>query len=143
MQDITLSTDDGKNFEAHKILLAARSNYFHQIVPRLKADPVVFLKGVKGNYLDKILKFIYGGSVSMSRHHLKPVVEIAKSLQIKGLQDVSPQEVLGRQSVVSAGRFKPDSPLGSPLLSSTTASAAVAPADPVPVPPRSTSAATH
>ena len=122
MQDITLSTDDGKNFEAHKILLAARSNYFHQIVPRLKADPVVFLKGVKGNYLDKILKFIYGGSVSMSRHHLKPVVEIAKSLQIKGLQDVSPQEVLGRQSVVSAGRFKPDSPLGSPLLS-TTASA--------------------
>lgn len=119
MTDITISTDDGKNFEAHKILLAARSVYFHSIVPRLKTDPVVFLKGVKGAHLDKILKFIYGGSVSVSKHQLKHILEVGKSLQIKGLQDVTPSEILNRQSVVSAGRFKPDSPLGSPLLSSS------------------------
>ena len=34
LTDITLSTEDGKNFEAHKILLAARSTYFHSVVPR-------------------------------------------------------------------------------------------------------------
>ena len=31
LTDITLSTEDGKNFEAHRILLAARSHYFHSI----------------------------------------------------------------------------------------------------------------
>ncbi len=126
LTDITLSTEDGKNFEAHRVLLAARSTYFSSVVPRLKAEPVIFLKGVKGAHLDKILKFIYGSSVSVSKHQLKPILEVAKSLQVKGLQDVTPAEILSRQSVVSAGRFKPDSPLASPLLTSTSVSAAAA-----------------
>ncbi|QQP35233.1 Deformed epidermal autoregulatory factor 1 -like protein [Caligus rogercresseyi] len=60
LTDITLSTEDGKNFEAHRVLLAARSHYFHSLVPRLKSEAVIFLKGVKGSILDKILKYIYG-----------------------------------------------------------------------------------
>ncbi|CAB4055630.1 unnamed protein product [Lepeophtheirus salmonis] len=65
LTDITLSTEDGKNFEAHRILLAARSHYFHSVVPRLKSEPVIFLKGVK----------------------------VAKSLQVKGLQDLVPGQL--------------------------------------------------
>ena len=61
LTDITLSCEDGKNFEAHRVLLAARSQYFYGIVPKLKVEPVIFLKGVKGSYLEKILKYI--------RHH--------------------------------------------------------------------------
>jgi hypothetical protein len=53
LTDITLSTEDGKNFEAHRVLLAARSHYFHSVIPRLKTDAVIFLKGVKGAHLDK------------------------------------------------------------------------------------------
>lgn len=82
LTDITLSTEDGKNFEAHRVLLAARSAYFHSVVPRLKSDPVIFLKGIKGAHLDKVLKFIYGGSVAVSKHQLKPILEVAKSLQV-------------------------------------------------------------
>lgn len=37
-----------------------------------------------------------------------------------GLQDVTATEILSKQSVVSAGRFKPDSPLGSPLLTKSS-----------------------
>ena len=48
------------------------------------SEPVIFLKGVKGAHLDKILKYIYSGSVSLSRHQLKPILEVAKSLQVKG-----------------------------------------------------------
>ena len=99
LTDITLSTEDGKNFEAHRILLAARSHYFHSIVPRLKSEPVIFLKGVKGAHLDKILKYIYSGSVSLSRHQLKPILEVAKSLQVKGLHDANPAEILSRQGI--------------------------------------------
>jgi len=99
LTDITLSTEDGKNFEAHRILLAARSHYFHSIVPRLKSEPVIFLKGVKGAHLDKILKYIYSGSVSLSRHQLKPILEVAKSLQVKGLYDANPADILSRQGL--------------------------------------------
>ena len=108
LTDITLSTEDGKNFEAHKVLLAARSHYFHSVVPRLKSDPVIFLKGVKGAHLDKILKFIYSGTCALSRHQLKPILEVAKSLQIKGLCDANPTDILQQQqpSALGASRFR-------------------------------------
>ena len=38
LTDITLSCEDGKNFEAHRVLLAARSQYFYGIVPKLKLE---------------------------------------------------------------------------------------------------------
>ena len=79
LTDITLSTEDGKNFEAHRVILAARSPYFASVVPRLRSEgAVVFLRGVKGAHLDKVLKFIYGVSVSVSRHQLKPILEVAR-----------------------------------------------------------------
>jgi len=102
LTDITLSTEDGKNFEAHRILLAARSHYFHSVVPRLKSEPVIFLKGVKGAHLDKILKYIYSGTVALSRHQLKPILEVAKSLQVKGLCEANPSDILSRQVMPGA-----------------------------------------
>ena len=93
LTDITLSCEDGKNFEAHRVLLAARSQYFYGIVPKLKVEPVIFLKGVKGSYLEKILKYIYSGTATVSRSQLKPILEVAKSLQVRGLQDLAPTEL--------------------------------------------------
>ena len=88
-----MSCEDGKNFEAHRVLLAARSAYFYGIVPKLKVEPVIFLKGVKGSHLEKILKFIYSGSATVSRSQLRPILEVAKSLQVRGLQDLAPTEL--------------------------------------------------
>ena len=93
LTDITLSCEDGKNFEAHRVLLAARSQYFYGIVPKLKVEPVIFLKGVKGNHLEKILKYIYSGTATVSRSQLKPILEVARSLQVKGLQELAPTEL--------------------------------------------------
>ena len=122
LTDITLSTEDGKNFEAHRVLLAARSNYFYSVVQRLKPESAIFLKGIKGSYLDKILKYIYGSSVTLSRHQLKPVLEVARSLQVKGLSEISANDILNRQglatsesqvplqrSIIAAGKLKPSS----------------------------------
>ena len=63
------------------------------------SEPVIFLKGVKGAHLDKILKYIYSGSVALSRHQLKPILEVAKSLQVKGLYDANPADILSRQGL--------------------------------------------
>ena len=93
LTDITLSCEDGKNFEAHRVLLAARSQYFYAIVPKLKVEPVIFLKGVKGSHLEKVLKYIYSGTATVSRSQLKYVLEVARSLQVKGLQELAPTEL--------------------------------------------------
>ena len=73
------------------------------MVPRLKSDPVIFLKGVKGAHLDKILKFIYSGKVALSRHQLKPILEVAKSLQVAGLCDANPTDILQQQQPSALG----------------------------------------
>ena len=44
----------------------------------------------------------------MSRHQLKPILEVAKSLQIKGLCDANPTDILQQQqpSALGASRFR-------------------------------------
>jgi len=106
LTDITLSCEDGKNFEAHRVLLAARSQYFYGIVPKLKVEPVIFLKGVKGSHLEKILKYIYSGSATVSRSQLKPILEVAKSLQVRGLQDLAVTELSRGTNTSVSGPLK-------------------------------------
>lgn len=95
MTDITLSCEDGKIFEAHKVILASRSSYFYNLIPRLKGDPVIFLKGIKGAYLEKVLKYVYSGTASVPKVILRAVFDVARSLQIRGLVELSQTE-LGR-----------------------------------------------
>ena len=61
--------------------------------------------------MDKILKFIYSGKVALSRHQLKPILEVAKSLQVAGLCDANPTDILQQQqpSALGASRFRTDS----------------------------------
>jgi len=116
LTDITLSCEDGKNFEAHRVLLAARSQYFYGIVPKLKVEPVIFLKGVKGSHLEKILKYIYSGSATVSRSQLKPILEVAKSLQIRGLAELAPTELSrGTNTSVSGPSKYSGSKTSSPI----------------------------
>ena len=118
LTDITLSCEDGKNFEAHRVLLAARSQYFYAIVPKLKVEPVIFLKGVKGSHLEKVLKYIYSGSAIVSRSQLKYVLEVARSLQVKGLQDLAPTELSRSTNTSFQGHSNyPGSKTSSPIPS--------------------------
>ena len=91
--DITLTCEDGKIFEAHKVILSARSTYFYNLIPKLKGDPVIFLKGVKGTYLEKILKYVYSGTAAVPRTQLRSLFEVSRSLQIKGLTELSQSEL--------------------------------------------------
>lgn len=115
--DITLTCEDGKIFEAHKVILSARSNYFYNLIPKLKGDPVIFLKGVKGTYLEKILKYVYSGTAIVPRTQLRSLFDVARSLQIKGLTELSQGELgknlpgssCAKSMTMSPGGTKPDS----------------------------------
>ena len=129
MTDITLSCEDGKIFEAHKVILAARSSYFYNLIPKLKGDPVIFLKGIKGAYLEKVLKYVYSGTASVPKVILRSVFDVARSLQIRGLVELSQSE-LGRGlqgpsgsrnlNLSPAGSYKSDTDSYSRYTSPTT-----------------------
>ncbi len=40
--------------------------------------------------------------MALSRHQLKPILEVAKSLQVKGLCEANPSDILSRQVMPGA-----------------------------------------
>ena len=46
--DVTLACEDGQQVEAHKVILAASSPFFHEVLKKNKhPHPLVFMRGVK------------------------------------------------------------------------------------------------
>ena len=87
--DVTLVSEDGDMVEAHRVILTASSKLFQNILstpttvrhPR----PLIYLSGVKSDYLNFVLDFLYCGEVSVDQENLSLFFEVAKILQIKGL----------------------------------------------------------
>ena len=87
--DVTLVSEDGDLVEAHRVILTASSNFFHNILSAPTAvrhkHPFIYLDGVKSSYLNSVLDFLYCGEASVDQEELNPFLEVAKILQIKGL----------------------------------------------------------
>ena len=50
--DVTLACADGKQVEAHKVILAASSPFFQNLLRRNKhPNPLIYMRGVKSNDL--------------------------------------------------------------------------------------------
>ena len=83
--DVTLACDDNHQVVAHKVILAAASSFFSEI---LKANrhphPLIYLRGVKGRCLDSVLDFIYHGEVNIEKEHLEEFLKFGGELQING-----------------------------------------------------------
>ena len=62
--DVTLATD-GDQISAHKVILAACSPFFRNVLRRNPHQhPLLYLKGVTYSDLQSVLSFMYHGSVS-------------------------------------------------------------------------------
>lgn len=88
--DCTLSTD-GRNIKAHKFVLSACSPYFKELLKGISQwqHPVVFLRDVSYQDLEKLLEFVYVGEVNVSQDNLQSFLKAAEALEIKGLTDDS------------------------------------------------------
>ena len=64
LTDVSLVTEDQKHFLAHKVVLAAASPVFSNILLGLSnvQYPVIYLKDVRGDELSSVLEFIYTGT---------------------------------------------------------------------------------
>ena len=86
LTDVTLVSEDKKQFNAHKIILSASSTFFESIVGiNLMANQLIFLRGIHSNQLESILEFIYLGQATYSEDRVNEFLNVAKSLEIKGI----------------------------------------------------------
>ncbi|KAK2711668.1 longitudinals lacking protein, isoforms A/B/D/L-like isoform X6 [Artemia franciscana] len=94
--DATLVAE-GKSIRVHRVVLAACSTYFQDIVD-LHQDKslVIFLKDVKYVELQALVDYMYRGEVRVAQNSLASLIRTAESLKIKGLAEAedesNPQE---------------------------------------------------
>ena len=84
--DVTLACEDGKQVEVHKLVLAASSPFFMQLLRRNKhPHPLIYMKGVKSENLMSMLEFFYFGEANVYQENLDTFLAFADELKLKGL----------------------------------------------------------
>ena len=84
--DVTLASEDGQQVEAHKVILAASSPFFQNLLRRNKhAHPLIYMRGLKSEDLVAIVDFLYYGEANIDQENLNTFLTIAEELNLKGL----------------------------------------------------------
>ena len=84
--DVTLASEDGKQIEAHKVVLAALSPFFDNLLKRNKhSHPLIYMRGMKSNDLLAIVDFLYYGETNICQEDLDSFLNIAEELSLRGL----------------------------------------------------------
>ena len=92
--DVTLACEDGQQVEAHKVILAASSPFFQNLLETNKhPHPLVCMRGLKSSDLVAIVDFIYFGETNVYQENLDSFMVIAEELQLKGLRRNSNRQV--------------------------------------------------
>ncbi|XP_066246975.1 uncharacterized protein [Euwallacea similis] len=84
--DVTLVCEGRSLIKAHRMVLAACSQYFQSIFTDLPCKhPVVVLKDVKYSEIKAILEYMYRGEVNVAQDQLAALLKVAEALKVKGL----------------------------------------------------------
>ena len=84
--DVTLACEDGQQIEGHKLILAASSPFFQNLLKRNKhPHPLIYMRGVKSENLLAIVDFLYCGEANVFQENLDSFLSIAEELRLKGL----------------------------------------------------------
>ncbi|CAG0918633.1 unnamed protein product [Notodromas monacha] len=95
--DVTLAVE-GLALRAHKMVLCACSPYFSALLSNTPdKHPIVILRDVGYKDMRALLDFMYRGEVSVSQDCLDRLLKVAESLRIRGLADVSEQNLKASQ----------------------------------------------
>ena len=79
--------------EAHKVILAASSPFFQNILRRNQhPHPLIFMRGLKSEDLVAIVDFLYCGEANVLQKNLDSFLAIAEELQLKGLMGQNDEE---------------------------------------------------
>ena len=92
--DVTLACEDGKQMEAHRVILAASSPFFQNMLKRNKhSHPLIYMRGVKSEVMLAILDFLYFGETNIFQDNLDSFLAIADELHLRGLKGTNDDEM--------------------------------------------------
>ena len=104
--DVTLACEDGQQVKAHKVILAASSPLFQNLLTKNKhPHPLIYLKGAKFEDLLAIVDFLYFGEANVFQENLEAFLSTAEELKLTGLtgqKDVSGESFEADQTKLSA-----------------------------------------
>ena len=84
--DVTLVSDDQKQFSAHKIVLSSCSEYFKNILKQNKhSHPLLCLADINFDDLTNVIDYIYHGEVQIYQEDLDRFLNVAQRLKLDGL----------------------------------------------------------
>ena len=94
LTDVTLVCGDGQQVEAHKVILAASSPFFHTLFGRNRhPHPLVYMRGVNSDNLVAIVDFLYCGETNVQKENLNSFLSLADELQLKGLIEQKSEKI--------------------------------------------------
>merc|ERR1712142_285589 len=106
--DLTLACENDEKVQAHKVILAACSPFFHHVLRHNPHHhPLLYLKGIRHTDLMSVLSFMYHGEVNVAQEELNSFLAVAEELKIKGLTQSNSKEPDIRKE-------KPPPPLSKP-----------------------------
>ncbi|XP_034254253.1 protein bric-a-brac 1-like [Thrips palmi] len=93
--DVTLACE-GHSVKAHKMVLSACSPYFQTLFFENPCKhPIVILKDIRWPELKAVVEFMYKGEINVSQEQIGPLLQVAESLKIRGLADVTGEDGFG------------------------------------------------
>ena len=94
--DVTLVSEDGEQIEAHKLVLAACSPFFKDILRKSPhSHPLLYMNGIQSGELSMIMDYIYHGKVQILEDKILSFVKVAQKLKLDGMDKYSnPGEIL-------------------------------------------------
>ena len=82
--DITLISQEGESFPAHKLILRVTSSYLKtKIQQRSDAQSTIVLKTINSEILSALLDFIYKGKAIISEAETESFIDAAKKWKIQ------------------------------------------------------------
>merc|ERR1719245_2627246 len=84
--DVTLVCEDEVSVKAHKVILAASSELFKNILKKAENNcSLIYLHGIRHHLLKYVLNFIYRGEVKIPETDLPGFMRFTKELKLHGL----------------------------------------------------------
>ena len=112
LHDVTLVSDDQHQVTAHKLVLAASSDYFKNIFKNKISNPFLCLDGISSADLNNILDYIYHGEVQIYHEHLDRFLTVAQRFKLEGLlggeEEVVVEEMEEKKAIPNLRIVKPE-----------------------------------
>ena len=86
--DVTLVSDDQKQFRVHRFVLSAFSPVLKKLIDtNQNQNLLIFLRGIQQDELKSILEFMYLGEAKFSLDKMSRFIDVAKDLEVMEIAD--------------------------------------------------------